>query len=373
LPHPRVAGARVHPWAAICGWWFASRVIVVLTAIAVQSANWPRAQWSPSLADRPLALLTTWDGRWYRMIAERGYLVIPHHQSDTAFFPFYPMLLRAVRSTGLSVYWSGLLVANIAFLVALIALYELVRCWADEPTARRAAVYAAIFPLGYVFSMVYPEAVVLAAMAASGALAARGRWLGSAAAAAVAALTRPEALFLVLPLGALAFKAWPSSDGRTRFRALSAVAAAPAAVAGICLYDWRTFGNPLAFSSAQRAWGRRFDLAGPKRAVVELVHALGTKNTWLVRDLVFCVIYLLLLVAAWRVVPAAWVGAAALIVLLPVFTGSFTSDGRFGLVAPPIYAGLARVAHRRSVDLSLRVFSIALLVVATTTVLMRWP
>jgi hypothetical protein len=346
---------------------------VVLAAVAVQARDWPHARWSPSLSHRPLGLLTVWDGRWYRMIAERGYLVIPHHQSDTAFFPLYPALLRLVHLAGLSVNWSGLLIANAAFLVALIALYELVRTWTDEATARRAAVYAAIFPLGYVFSMIYPEAVVLGAMAAAGALAARGRWLGAAAAAAVAAMTRPEALFLVLPLTALAFKAWPQSNGRTRWRALSAVLAAPAAVAGLCLYYWRTFGNPLAFSSAQRAWGRRFDLAGPKRAVVEVVHSIGTKNTWLIRDLVFCVLYLVLLVVASRSVPAAWIGAAALIVLLPVFTGSFTSDGRFGLVAPPIYVGLARLSKRRIVDVPLRLGSIALLVVATSTVLLRWP
>ena len=367
------ASTRLRAWCAIGGWWVCSRALVVVTAAFVQYAQWPAGVWRPALAHRPLALLTAWDGRWYRMVAERGYLVIPRHQSDTAFFPLYPALLRAGRAIGLSADATGLLVSNVALLVALVALYELVRTWTDDETARRAAVYAAIFPVGYVFSMVYPEALVLAAIAVTGVLAARGRWTGAAFFAAVAALTRPEALLLVLPLGALAVRQWPRADGATRLRALSAVAAAPAALAGVCLYEWRTFGDALAFSTAQRSWGRAFELAGPWRAVDELVRSVGTSNAWLFRDAAFCVLYVVLLVVAARFVPRAWTAAALLVVLLPLWSGSFTSDARFGLVAPPVYAGLARLGRRRAVDVAIRVCSIALLVVATATVLLRWP
>ena len=367
------SSTRVCAWFAIGGWWILSRALVVVTAAVVQYTQWPAGAWRPALAHRPLALLTAWDGRWYRMVAERGYLVIPRHQSDTAFFPLYPALLRAGRAVGLSADTAGLLIANLALLVALVALYELVRVWTDERTARRAAVYAAIFPVGYVFSMVYPEAVVLAGMSVAGVLAARGRWTGAAAAAAVAALTRPEGLLLILPLGVLAARTWRGADASSRRRALTAVAAAPAALAGVCAYEWRTFGDAFAFSTAQRSWGRAFEAAGPVRAVEELVRSVGTPNAWLFRDAAFCVVYVMLIVIAARFVPTAWTAAALLIVLLPLWSGSFTSDARFGLVAPPVYAGLARVGSRRAADVALRVCSVALLVVATATVLLRWP
>ena len=367
------ASTRARAWAAIGAWWLVSRAMVIVTAVVVQHAHWPHGRWSPSLAQHPLALLTAWDGRWYRMVAARGYLVVPGHQSDTAFFPLYPALLRVGRSLGLSPNATGLLLSNLVLLVGLVALYELVRRWADEATARRASVYAAIFPIGYVFSMVYPEALVLAAMTLAGLLAARGRWSAAAVVAAVAALTRPEALFLVLPLGALAARTWAAADSQTRRRALTAVAAAPAAVAGICAYDWRTFGDPIAFSTAQRSWGRAFELDGPWRAVTELAGSVGTSNTWLFRDAAFCLVYIALLVAAARVVPISWVAAATLMIVLPLWSGSFTSDARFGVVAPPIYAGLARIGRHRAVDVPLRVCSLALLVVATATVLLRWP
>jgi hypothetical protein len=365
--------ARARAWLAIAGWWLATRTIVVVTALIVQAVRWPHERWVGPLVDRPLALLTTWDGRWYRMVASRGYLPIPRHQSDTAFFPLYPALLRLLHATGVSLNAAGLILANAALLVALIALYELARCWVDGAAARRAAVYAAVFPVGYVFSMVYPEALVLAGMAIAALCAARGRWGAAAVTAALAALTRPEALLLVLPLGFLAVRTWAALEPRIRARALTAVLAAPAAIAGVCLYDWRTFGDPIAFSSAQREWGRSFELDGPRRAVKELANSFGTSNVWLFRDAAFCVLYLLLLVAAVRLVPGSWIAAAALMVIVPVWSGSFTSDARFGLVAPPVYIGLARLGGHRAADVAIRVVSLALLVAATATILLRWP
>ncbi|MFL5967338.1 MAG: hypothetical protein ACJ747_12380 [Gaiellaceae bacterium] len=367
------SSVRGRAWIAIAGWWLGSRAVVIVTAIVVQAERWPHGRWVGPLVDRPLALLTAWDGRWYRMVASRGYLAIPRHQSDTAFFPLYPALLRLGHAVGLSLNAAGLIIANAALLVALVALYELVRCWADERTARRAAVYAALFPIGYVFSMVYPEALVLAGMAIASLLATRGRWGGAAIAAALAALTRPEALLLVLPLGVLALRSWPALDARRRWRAATAVLAAPAAVAGICAYEWRAFGDPFAFSSAQRAWGRAFELGGVGRAVRELADSFGTTNVWLLRDAIFCVLYIALLVAAARLVPPAWTVAAALMVLLPIWSGSFTSDARFGVVAPPIFVGLARLGRNRIADIGIRVISVTLLVAATATILLRWP
>ena len=60
-------------------------------------------------------------------------------------------------------------------------------------------------------------------------------------------------------------------------------------------------------------------------------------------------------------------------VLLPIWSGSFTSDARFGVVAPPIFVGLARLGRNRIADIGIRVISVTLLVAATATILLRWP
>jgi putative flippase GtrA len=365
---------RVAAYRALTAWWAVSRLVVFAAATVVQVLRWPRRSWYPSLLHHPFALLSAWDGRWYRMVAERGYLPVPSHQSDTAFFPLFPLLTDALRALGLPLDAAGILIANASLLFGLAALYELTRLWLDEQSARRAAIYAAIFPVGYVFSMAYPEALVLSAMALAGVLAARGRWRAAAIAAAAAALARPEAILLVLPLGALGVQAWREAASRERGRIVGAVAAAPAALGGIALYDWRTFGDPLAFSSAQRAWNRRLSIHGLDRAVLEVTRSPGTYNVWLFRDAAFCVVYLLCLCLALRAgVPRSWTLAGALIVLLPLWSGSFTSDARFGLLALPVYPGLAFLGRRPWLDRTIRLASLPLLGAGAATILLRWP
>jgi hypothetical protein len=368
-----IAEERLAAWTAIAAWWAGSRALVVATAYVVERLRWPRPAWYAS-HDHALALLGAWDGRWYRMVADRGYLAVPHHQSDTAFFPLLPLILRAGRAAGLPFDATGFIVVNASLLVALIALYELNRHWFDDATAFRCAVYAALFPIGYVFSMVYPEAIVLAAIVLAGVLAMRGRWTAAAVAAIVAGLGRPEAAFLALPLGALAVRGWKHSSASERVRAATATLAAPAAIAGMCVYDWRLFGDPLAFESAQHAWGRTTSVDGVHRAAVELIESVGTSNAWLFRDAGFCVAYLVLLAVARRHgVPWSWVVGGGLMVLLPLWSGSFTSDARFGLLAVPIYSGLACLSRRPLVDRALRLICAGGLVLATATILLRWP
>ena len=369
------ASERLAAWTVIACWWALSRACVLVTAAIVQIVRWPHGNWYPSFTSHPFAVLGAWDGRWYRMVAAHGYLVLPGHQSDTAFFPFFPALLRAGLALGLPLDATGLIVANGCLLFALGAVYELNRLWTTEAVARRAAVYAAVFPVGYVFSMVYPESVVLLAVGAASVLGARGRWGAAAVAAAVASLTRPEGLLLTsIPLAALAIRTWRAADDRARIRALSAVAAGPAAIAGLCAYHWRLFGDPFVFSEAQRAWGRALEPDGIWRAVVELVHAPSHAGSWLFRDAAFCVLYIALLAVARRVgVPWEWIGASALVVLLPLWSGSFTSDARFGLLAIPIYTGLAHAASSRWRDYAVRASSLVLLAAGTATILLRWP
>src|SRR5439155_6947383 len=98
-----------------------------------------------------------------------------------------------------------------------------------EVDARRAAVYAAVFPIGFVFSMEYPESLAFLLIAGAVLLAARDQWVGSALCAAGAALARPEGLFVLLPLAVLAWRAWPRLELGRRGQAVAAVLSAPAA------------------------------------------------------------------------------------------------------------------------------------------------
>ena len=78
--------------------------------------------------------------------------------------------------------------------------------------------------------------------------------------------------------------------------------------------------------------------------------------------MLFRSVYAALLVAAWRSgVSRLWVLTGALMAFLPVATGTFESAGRMGLIAPPLYWGLAALTPSTSGDRTLRLACFALL------------
>jgi hypothetical protein len=375
----RVARSRIvaaagwvcaHAWLG--GWWLAGRALVVAAALAVHvfgPVGWIRS------VERAHALgaLEAWDGHWYRMVASSGYLLVPGRQSDPAFFPLFPILLRAGHALGLGYSTAGMVIANLGLLGALASFYRLSRELLGEELARRATTYLAVFPFGYVFSMVYPESIVVALIALAALAALRGRWLWAAVCAALAALARPEGLFLALPLLVIAWQQRRDLTPLGRGVALGAVAAPLAALASFSLYLGHVVGDRGAWSEAQQAWGRNFSPLG-------FVHAIGgldtafTRDAWVVRDVVAALLYIALLVVAARArVPWPWLASGAAIVVLPLFSGSFDSIGRIGLLAPAPLWGLAVLGRVPRLHRLILGLSAPLLVAALVTSPLVFP
>ena len=352
----RLALAPLPRW--LVGWWAVGRVAAIGTALALKPTVWT---------------LDLWDGRWYRMVAHGGYLLVPGRQSDPAFFPLYPIMLRILHAVGVGWGVAGPLLSNLALLLGLLLFYLLSKEIFSEPFARRATTYLAIFPLSYVFSMSYPESVVLVLLVAAPLAALRRHWWLAAACAAAAALARPEGLFLVFPLADIAWRQRQSLSPVGRGAAGAAVLAPIAAIASYSLYLATVLHDPLAWNQAERAWGRQFRPSGAYEAFVHLPVVVG-HDAWLVRDVVFFFVYLALLYAAWRVgTPLAWLAAGAAIVILPVFTGAFDSIGRFGLLAPPLFWGLAGLTTREWSARLVCVVSLVLLVLGTASLAYVFP
>ncbi|HET7568673.1 MAG TPA: hypothetical protein VFJ91_11810 [Gaiellaceae bacterium] len=368
-------GAAAVEWlrerAWIAGWWLVGRAAVFVTAFVVGKVG-PRGYIGHDERTHVFGLLVSWDGHWYKRVAEHGYLLPPGRQADPAFFPLYPMLLRAVHAVGLSWTAAETVVPNLLLLVALAAFHALTRALLGDELARRATVYAAIFPISYVFSMSYPESLVLASMSFAALAALRGRWGQVAFWGAVGALARPEGAFVALPLLALAWRERSASPHR-RGLALGAAVAPVAALAAYPLYLWTALGDPFAYGKAQSQWQRHFSPLGLLHSFEHLPHAFG-QSAWIVRDLGALFLYLLLLALALRAgAPLAWILAGLVVVVLPPFSGSFASIARFGLLVPPVFWGLAKAGGGRRADRAIRVLSVALLVAATATVPLSYP
>ena len=366
--HAVAVGERLQRRAWILGWWAGGRLLVLATAAVVHFTG-PRALAGQAERSHLLGLLGAWDGRWYRIVAVHGYLLEPGRQSDPAFFPLYPLLLRAGHAFGVGYLTAGLVISNIAFLAALAAFEGLTRALHGAQFSRRATIYVAVFPVGFVFSMMYPESLVLCAIALTALAAMRGRWLTTAIVAATGTLARPEMLFVTLPLLPLALR----ERGAKRGLALGAVLAPVAALGSFALYLGLRLGDPLAWTHAERAWGRRFTPIGLLTAMEHLPRAVSA-NAWVLRDVVFFLLYLALLYAAFRFgAPRLWVLAGAVVVVLPTFSGSFNAIGRFGLLAPAVFWGLAALGTSRRADRAIRWLSVGLLIAATVHLSFVFP
>ena len=95
-------------------------------------------------------LLTAWDGGWYLLIARTGYprsLVPAPGQSDHAFFPLYPLLIRGLHAlAGGSLDRAAVVVTIAASAAAMVVIWLLVERLTDTPTATRSVAFISFFP-----------------------------------------------------------------------------------------------------------------------------------------------------------------------------------------------------------------------------------
>ena len=200
----------------------------------------------------------SWDSGWYFDIAQRGYYFNASGQSSVAFFPLYPLLVRALAwpfGGGDRALWlAGIVLSYACLLAGLTVLHRLT--WArlgDAEPARRTVLYVAVFPFAYFFTQVYTESLFLLVTVSAVAAASCSRWGLAGLFGMLAALTRPNGILIAVPLALMAIADRPRLGVVVR-RAL-AVGLVPLGLGLFCAYCWRLSGDPLAWLHAQAQWG----------------------------------------------------------------------------------------------------------------------
>ena len=195
------------------------------------------------------------DALWFLRIATHGYA---SGDGSAAFFPFYPWLVRVVTPlVGGHPLAAATLVSNVCFLGALAMLYVLGRTELSDATARRAVLYAAVFPTSFFFLAPYSESTFLLLALVCLWAARRGRWELAGIAGTGAALTRSVGVVLVLPMAVEAVMSWRESGRRgVPIRGL-ACSAGPLAGTALYLWFWAAkSGDWLAPLHQQAEWQR---------------------------------------------------------------------------------------------------------------------
>lgn len=141
-----------------------------------------------------------WDAAQFINIAKHGYDSPQSDPNGTAFFPLFPLAVRAGMAIGLHPVAAGLLINSIATAVALVYLYKLAERDAGAGAGRRAMLYLSFFPTAVFLVAPYSEPLFLAGAIAAFYYARQGRWHLVAVPAAVAMGARFAGVFLLFGL-----------------------------------------------------------------------------------------------------------------------------------------------------------------------------
>jgi hypothetical protein len=218
----------------------------------------PRPFPMPFESRRFAETFAAWDSGWYFDIAQRGYYWSESGQSSLAFFPLYPLLMRALAwpfGGGDRALWvAGIALAYLCLFLGLTVLHRLTEThFGGREAARRSVLYVAVFPFAYFFTQVYTESLFLLTSVSAVAAALGSRWGWAGVFGGLAALTRPNGILIAVPLGLLALAGRPRAAELARRAA--ALTLVPLGFAAFCAFAYRLSGDPLGWLRAQAQWG----------------------------------------------------------------------------------------------------------------------
>lgn len=220
--------------------------------------------WGMDVLQHATLNLHRWDGDWYLHIAQFGYRAgagmvdahgNPAPDGAMAFFPGYPLLVRAVAALSGDYVIAAVAVSTIA---GVIGAYGVARLAA--PYGRRAQLVAVVLtaaaPMSIVYSMAYPEALLVALAAWILVGIREHRWWLVAPCVVAAGLVSPMAAPLV-PLVIVAAGV-DVYRGRATWPAAIAAMLAPTGLLGYLLWVHQVTSQGY-FAITQAGWGNHVD------------------------------------------------------------------------------------------------------------------
>jgi len=348
-------------WVQVLVAYLGSRVVAaILIELAAVFAQNPAGV--RDLHPDYLDMVTIWDGDWYRQIAEQGYPShLPHSEQGNvdyngwAFFPAFPLLVRAVMGTGLPFTAAASVVNLLAGAGAALVLWRLFRARATGRQGERLAVLAValwcVLPPAPVLQVAYSEALGALLLATFLLLVVRRRYGWAVPVVLLLGLTRAIAAPLVVVVAWHAVTRWRDrqddawSTGERWSLAALLSATASSALLWPLVVGLAT-GVPSAFFATQAAWGQKPSDGPFVPWVTWAWEQLGVVGVLLLFGLVAAGLRQLAgQHTAWLAPELRVLGVAYPLYLLAVVR-PITSMWRFLLLDLPIAAALASAAAR---------------------------
>ncbi|MET8803963.1 hypothetical protein [Streptomyces sp. NPDC004546] len=300
------------------------------------------------------SLAHSWDSRWYLHIAAQGYghkiWITPQGavQSDWAFFPLYPELIRALTVLPFTPGQAALLIAWTAAVVAAYGVYVIGHLLYGRGVATALVALWAAMPHSVELTIAYTESLFAALAVWSLYCVLKGRWLWAGALAALAGLSRPSGFAVAVAVSLAAAHEALRRRGRVPVSLWAGAVLAPLGWLGYVLWVGSQTGDLLGgYFKVQSAWDSRFDFGvGSARFLKALLLHGGGAVYPAALVIVAAGVLLFALLCLERAPLALVVFAGVLILLVVGGSGSFSSKPRFLLPAFPLLIPMARALTR---------------------------
>jgi hypothetical protein len=337
-----------------------------LSEIERSIALWPpNTQISIWLERILLSPWLRWDAEWYLRIVTQGY----RPDDGTAqFHPLYPVLAIPLTRIGIHPLLGLLLVSSISTLLLILVFDRLARFDLNRETGRTSTILFILFPSAFILMAPYSESIFLLFAVSSFLFMRRNRWWLAGVTAGLAALTRQQGLFLLLPL---AWEIW-ENGGKNVQRSLRqwrdwlSLALIPASYMIWLIYRWQRLSDLNLSTFSLNSIIYYFLISPSADKVVEvqsflwpwqalwiaLCLAFSRPDLDLITNLVFGVYFLILLALAWKHIPISYRIYSVVIALVSFsyYTGPihpYMGLLRHLLLAFPVFIGLAMVLQNK--------------------------
>ena len=292
-------------------------------------------RWPPGGESTLSSRFATWDAAHYLHIAENGY-----RKGDLAcaFYPLWPAVIKLGSYITGDVFSSGLALANLFSIAAVLLFWRLVCELSGSGMATTASTLLLVFPGSLFLSFIYTEALFLFLLASFFLLLLRNNWQGAAIVGFFLPLTKAVGIFCLAPF------VWHWYSQRRPGREILGVCGPVAGYALYFLVMYHFTGNPMEGFEAQRNYptqpsvSKVLDIPLNFRALFFIGDFPASAVDILNR--LFFIVFLVSLPGIWHVNKTLFV-YALLAGIIPALSASFYSFVRNVATCLPMFIGLA--------------------------------
>ncbi|PZO15943.1 MAG: hypothetical protein DCF25_12935 [Leptolyngbya foveolarum] len=332
-----------------------TRLALVLIGLVAQSVFPPDPIGKPAvLSQYPwLDMWGVWDSYWYMDIIQNGYSTVGRlpefpAQTNLPFFPLYPLLTRLVGSVmGGNYFVAGLLISNVCLLLSCYFLYLLVRLERGRKMARRTVKYLLLFPVSFVLSGLFTEALYLCLALLCFYLARRRRWWLAGVCGAALSATRTLGVLMVLPLAFEYMRSIRFRPRAIRWNSLF-VLLVPLGLVAFSVYNYQLTGDFLFFKTNQAAWDR--EVVNPALSLWRAIAQAGSgQSVKQLLEICFFLAALGVLMRFYRALGFSYWLFGMYSLLIPLAAG-IASMPRYTVSIFPLFIGLALMTRQQWSD-----------------------